>query len=167
MSLYVGNLHSECNDAVLYKKFSTIGHLVSVKVCRDSETSKSLGYAYVNFREEEDAKKAIESMNYDVLYGQAIRIMSANKKPSAFPKAANIVVKNLDPYTNEFNLKEIFSPFGEIVSIKVPKTFRGDSKGIGFVQFAEEEAANEAIASVNGTEIQGRKVSVSKYVYFN
>lgn len=162
MSLYVGNLHPDCNDDVLYKKFSVIGKVSSVKVCRDAETSKSLGYAYVNFADKEDAKTAMDAMNYDLLYGRNIRIMWAQKKPSMLPKAANLVVKNLHSSVNELLLKETFSPFGDIVSIKVVRNSRGDSKGYGFIQFAEEEAAEWAISSLNGKELNQKKLYISK-----
>lgn len=162
MSLYVGNLHPDCNDDVLCKKFSLIGKVSSVKVCRDVETSKSLGYAYVNFGNKEDAKKAMDTMNYDLLNGRNIRIMWAQKKPSMLPKDANLVVKNLHLDVSEVLLKEMFSPFGDIVSIKVARNFRGDSKGYGFIQFAEEEAAEFAIASLNGKELKQKKLVISK-----
>lgn len=162
MSLYVGNLHLDCTDDVLYKKFSIVGKVSSVKVCRDSETSKSLGYAYVNFSDKDDAKTAMDTMNYDLLYGRNIRIMWAQKKPNMLSKAANLVVKNLHSSVDELLLKEIFSPFGEIVSIKVVRNARGDSKGYGFVQFAEEEVAEWAISSLNGKELKQKKLQISK-----
>ena len=162
MSLYVGNLHPDCNDAVLFKKFSIIGKVSSVKVCRDAQTSKSLGYAYVNFSNEEDAKKAMDKMNYDLLYGRNIRIMWAQKKPNMLPRAANLVVKNLHSNVSELELKDMFSPYGDIVSIKVARDSRGDSKGYGFIQFTEEEAADWAMSSLNCKEIKRKKVSISK-----
>lgn len=165
MSLYVGNLHPECNDAVLYKKFSLVGKILSVRVCREAATGKSLGYGYVNYSDPEDAKKAIEMMNYDLCYGRSIRIMWAQKDRCKFQQSANLVVKNLDNDKNERDLKDIFSVYGKILSIKVAKNQRGESKGYGFVQFEDEEAAKCAIAGLNDTEFSGKRLSVSRYFY--
>lgn len=59
-------------------------------------------------------------------------------------------------------LEEMFSQFGKVVSADViTDKYSGRSKGFGFVEMENDEEADEAIAKLNETELEGRKIAVN------
>ncbi|WP_317195798.1 RNA recognition motif domain-containing protein [Pinibacter aurantiacus] len=72
-------------------------------------------------------------------------------------------VSNLDFQVKEEDLRQLFAQFGEVTSVKVIKDREtGRSRGFGFVEMSSDEAANNAITSLNNKELSGRAISVSQ-----
>ena len=62
------------------------------------------------------------------------------------------------------DLQNLFTPFGEVTSAKiVTDKFNNDrSKGFGFVEMADDEAARAAIGQLHDTEVMERKIVVNE-----
>lgn len=164
-SLYVGDLHQDVTEAMLYEKFTTAGQVLSLRVCRDTRTKQSLGYGYVNFSQTQDAERALDTMNFDLLKGKPIRIMWCQRDPALRKSGiGNVFIKNLDRNIDNKAMYDTFSAFGNILSCKVALDENGYSKGYGFVHFENEEAANKAIDKVNGMLLNDKKVYVGKFI---
>nr|DAD41332.1 TPA_asm: hypothetical protein HUJ06_015655 [Nelumbo nucifera] len=164
-SLYVGDLELNVTDSQLYDLFSQLGQVVSVRVCRDLSTRRSLGYAYVNYSNTQDAARALDVLNFTPLNGKPIRIMYSHRDPSIRKSGtANIFIKNLDKAIDNKGLHETFSSFGNILSCKIATDPSGQSKGYGFVQFDNEESAQNAIDKLNGMLINDKQVYVGPFL---
>ncbi|ENN71680.1 polyadenylate-binding protein 4-like isoform X1 [Dendroctonus ponderosae] len=164
-SLYVGDLHPDVTEAMLYEKFSSVGSLASLRVCRDSRTKQSLGYGYVNFSTTLEAETVLDTMNFDLLKGKPIRIMWSQRDPTLRKSGiGNLFIKNLDKNIDNKAMYDTFSAFGHILSCKVALDDDGCSKGYGFVHFETEDVANKAIEKVNGMLLNGKKVYVGKFI---
>ncbi|KAI8027387.1 Polyadenylate-binding protein RBP47 [Camellia lanceoleosa] len=156
------------------------------KVVVDSNTGRSKGYGFVRFGDENERSRAITEMNGMYCSTRAMRIgVATPKKQSAqqqyssqalilagghasngaIPQSAQsdgdssnttIFVGGLDSDVTDEDLRQSFSHYGEVVSVKIPA-----GKGCGFVQFANRNNAEDALERLNGTVIGKQTVRLS------
>src|SRR5215471_17420344 len=75
----------------------------------------------------------------------------------------NIYVGNLSWNLKDQDLSNLFASHGEVVSAKiVTDKFTNRSKGFGFVEMANDDQAQAAIAALNGSEVDGRNIVVNE-----
>lgn len=75
----------------------------------------------------------------------------------------NIFVARLNRQTDDYSLRALFEPFGEVSSAKVIMDREtGNSKGFGFVEMDDSQQAFEAINALNETEFEGSNIVVKK-----
>ena len=75
----------------------------------------------------------------------------------------NIYVGNLSYEVTEEDLQKAFKTYGQVESAKVIKDmYTGRSRGFGFVEMPSDDEAQSAIDELNGSEIKGRALKVSK-----
>jgi len=75
----------------------------------------------------------------------------------------NIYVGNLSYSTSEEDLSALFENIGQVDSARIISDREtGRSKGFGFVEMADNDAAKAAIEQLNGTEFGGRNLTVNE-----
>lgn len=174
-TIFVGDLAADVTDVMLQDAFRT--HYTSVKAAKvitDHTTGRSKGYGFVRFGDEGEQQRAMTEMNGVVLSTRPMRIgPAANKKPASVqqkapyqnaqgnpgesdPNNTTIFVGGLDPSVSDDQLRQVFSPYGELVHVKIPV-----GKGCGFVQFATRASAEQALSALNGAQIGSQNVRLS------
>jgi RNA recognition motif-containing protein len=77
------------------------------------------------------------------------------------PAGANLFIYHLPHDLTDADLATAFAPFGAVISAKVyMDKLTGESKGFGFVSYDTAEAADAAIASMNGFQIGSKRLKV-------
>ncbi len=75
----------------------------------------------------------------------------------------NIYVGNLSYEITDDEVRDIFSPHGEISSVSIIKDkYSGQSKGFGFVEMPNQAEAEEAIKALNESDLKGRNIKVNQ-----
>lgn len=75
--LYVGNLPYSTDDAALESQFSAFGKVESARVITDRDTGRSKGFGFVEMASDEEANKAIESLNGQSMGGRNLTVSEA------------------------------------------------------------------------------------------
>lgn len=74
-----------------------------------------------------------------------------------------LYVGNLSYNVTNDSLKELFDTVGEVVSVNViTDRMTGRARGFGFVEMAENTAAQQAIEQLDGRELDGRAIKVAE-----
>ncbi|GER40886.1 RNA-binding protein [Striga asiatica] len=182
LSIFVGDLAAEVTDALLHETFaSKYPSVKAAKVVIDASTGRSKGYGFVRFGDDAERTQAMTEMNGVYCASRKMRIGAATPRKSSgyqqhySPQGgysngfsaqgsqsdgdsvnATIFVGGLDPNVTDEDLRQPFSQYGEIVSVKIPA-----GKGCGFVQFANRIDAEEALQQLSGTTIGKQTVRLS------
>merc|ERR1719369_2292195 len=164
-NLIVNYLPQTMTQEEIRSLFSSIGEVESCKLIRDKVTGQSLGYGFVNYHRQEDASKAIQTLNGLRLQNKTIKVSYARPSSEAI-KGANLYVSGLPKHMAQPDLERLFSSCGNIITSRIlcdniTGVSKGDgsvpglSKGVGFIRFDQRIEAERAIQKLNGTIPEG------------
>lgn len=166
--IYVGNLPYSCDSAELAGLVQEYGSAEMVEVIYDRNTGRSRGFAFVTMSSPEDANAVIENLDGREHGGRTLRVNSPEKprtreRPTYnnfADKEHKVFIGNLSWGVNDEILSEVFGEHGNVLSAKVLYDETGRSRGFGFVSFSSQSEVEAAVASLNGTELEGRPMRV-------
>jgi len=178
LKIFVGNLPWSVDSAELAELFKDTGEVTMVEVIYDRQTGRSRGFAFVTMATPADADEAVEKFNGYEYQGRALRVNSGppppkdsfaprggfrNERPSGnFNSSNRVFVGNLPWGADELSLEQLFSDHGKVVEAKVVYDREtGRSRGFGFVTLSSPQEIEEAISSLDGSDMDGRQIKVN------
>ncbi|KFM09620.1 Nucleolin, partial [Aptenodytes forsteri] len=161
-TLFVKNLPYRLTEDEMRDVFE---NAQEIRIVMNKE-GNSKGMAYVEFKTEAEANKALEEKQGTEIDGRAMVIDFTGEKShqehqkvfsvgGGERESKTLIVNNLSYAASEETLQELFK---KASSIKMPQTNQGRPKGYAFVEFPTAEDAKEALNSCNNTEIEGRAI---------
>ncbi|CUS15176.1 unnamed protein product [Tuber aestivum] len=168
-TLFVRNLNFTTTTTTLTELFKPINGFLSARVKTKPDPKNpggtlSMGFGFVEFRSMTDAMAAMAALNEHVLEGHKLSVKRSQKhtsspsqaKPTA--KRTKIIIKNLPFEASKKDLRALFSAYGTLRSVRVPKKFSGATRGFGFADFVTAREAQGAMDALRDTHLLGRRL---------
>jgi multiple RNA-binding domain-containing protein 1 len=170
-SLFVRGLPFSTTTSGLAETFKPLDGFVSAVVKTKSDPKKpgqvlSMGFGFVEFRTKEQAQAALKVIDGYKLDGFTLSCKLSHKgQQSAEEKArksagqrTKIIVKNLSFEVNKKDIRTLFSTYGQLRAVRVPKKFDHSSRGFAFVDFTTAREAENAFNALKDSHLLGRKL---------
>ncbi|CAN9467016.1 unnamed protein product [Alternaria alternata] len=171
-TLYVRNLNFSTTTERLTEAFKPLSGFRSAKVKTKIDPKRgvlSMGFGFVEFNSPETATAALRAMDGHDLEGHKLQIKASHKgadaaeerrNEDAAKKAAStkIIIKNLPFEASKKDVRALFTPYGQLRSVRVPKKFDASSRGFGFAEFTTKRDAVNAMNALKNTHLLGRRL---------
>lgn len=173
-SLFVKNLNFKTSDENLKKHFSSRvegGKILSVRIKKHLKNGKnvSMGFGFIEFDSVETATSVCKDLQGTILDGHALILqLCQTKKDEQTVKnvekdksLTKLLVRNVAFEATEKDLRQLFSPFGQIKSLRLPMKF-GNHRGFAFVEYVTKQEAQNALQALSSTHLYGRHLILER-----
>ncbi|PKY51240.1 RNA-binding domain-containing protein [Rhizophagus irregularis] len=139
----------------IYKKIRKFGYVQDMKF-PNGENSTDI--VHVIFKSVKDANDALLHLDGHTFHGLT---MSAKLLSKANDKKGRLIVRNIPWQYREQELLKIFSRYGEVIEVNLPRKFIGGPlRGFAYIQYTNPKYAEKAIGELNETKHHGRTIAV-------
>ncbi|WOK96592.1 hypothetical protein Cni_G05299 [Canna indica] len=167
--LFVGNLPYDMDSEALAHLFEKAGTVEIAEVIYNRETEQSRGFGFVTMSTVEETEKAIDMFHHYDINGRLLTVNKAaprgarvERTPRNFEPSFRIYVGNLPWQVDDARLEQVFSEHGKVVNANVVYDREsGRSRGFGFVRMASQTEMDDAIAALDGQNLDGRTMRVN------
>ena len=163
-NLIVKHIDKDVEESQLHDAFSNFGYVISVKIPTDLDPKtrerKPRSYAFVQYRDEDDAIVAIDELQGACINGVPIIIERYEARQYQKPEDTftNCYINNFPKTWTEEKLKEMFAVFGTPLSVSIIKNKNNESTGAGFCSMSTHEEAVNACAALSTRIIEGKEI---------
>lgn len=135
----------------------------------------SMGYGFVEFASFRIASNAVTRINGSLLDGHSLEAKPSDKRLSVTKAAyarekitkedlknvtCKLIVRNLAFQANSNELRSLFSTFGVVKQIRIPKKMDGQHRGYAFIDFSTKQEAATAFETLKNTHFYGRHLVI-------
>ncbi|CAO2816369.1 unnamed protein product [Amaranthus hypochondriacus] len=172
-TLYVTNLNFSTTDECLGKHIKENmqeGKIISVRIVKRQKKGKtvSAGYGFVEFDSVETADTACKALQGTVLDKHALNFQHHHttekkvlEKAETDRSLTKLKVGNVAFEATEKDLRQLFSPFGQVKSLRLPKR-PGGHRGFAFVEYVTKQEAEKALKALSSTHLYGRHLVLER-----
>ncbi|RAL37707.1 hypothetical protein DM860_000401 [Cuscuta australis] len=174
-SLYVKNLNFKTSDESLKQHFNGSmkdGKIISARVKKHTKNGKivSMGFGFIEFDSVDTAINVCRDLQGTILDGHALILQLCHAKDrqgQALSKvekdksSTKLLVRNVAFEATEKELRQLFNPFGQIKSLRLPMR-SGSHRGFAFVEFVTKQEAQNAFESLSSTHFYGRHLVMER-----
>lgn len=187
-SVYIKNLNFDTRDAelkthflkALRKRPRVANSLRSATVAmrrknegKDSERL-SMGFGFLEFSSRSDAVEAVKIAQNTVLDGHTLQLRLSNKgdadqqrnlkrkkaSSSSVKTGPKLLVRNVAFEATNKDIRQLFSAFGQLKTLRIPKKMDGSHRGFAFVEFVSKNEAKAAFEALTSTHLYGRHLVI-------
>lgn len=170
VSIFVKNLNFSTTSAQLSDVFKDLPGFVVALIKtkpnpKDSQSTLSMGFGFVEFRTKDDAELAIRTFDNHNLNGHRMQLKLSHRKAGASKperakseKTNKIIIKNLPFEATRKDVLELFGTYGQVKSVRVPKKFDKSARGFAFVEYTLLKEAEDAMNQLEGVHLLGRRL---------
>lgn len=175
-TLFVKNLSFLTTTERLREVFKPLDGFISAKIKMKPDTKKpgeflSMGFGFLEFSSEQHAQAALASMDGYKLDGHELLIRASHKAVDAAEqrrkeddikklagRRTKIIIKNLPFEISKKDIRALFSAYGQLRSVRLPKKFDSSTRGFAFADFVTAREAESAMAALKNTHLLGRRL---------
>jgi RNA recognition motif-containing protein len=163
--VWVTNFPPAADEAFIRGLFEKYGQILDIRF-PSLQHNTHRRFCYVEFERNDQAKAAsigLDDHEFEDGLKLKVKISDPGQKQSrsgAMEERREIYVKNVDWAATEEDLKQLFSEYGNVESVRIPRQIDGRSKGIGFVVFSSPDQATAACVATNDQMFKSRKLHV-------
>ncbi|XP_074599351.1 poly(U)-binding-splicing factor hfp [Brevipalpus obovatus] len=173
--VYVGSISFELKEDTVRQAFLPFGPIKSINMSWDPLTQKHKGFAFVEYELPEAAQLALDQMNGVMIGGRNIKVGRPSNMPQAAPiieqitqeakKFNRVYIASIHSDLTESDIQSVFEAFGKIKTCKLAQLqYPGRHKGYGFIEYETEQAAIDAINSMNLFDLGGQYLRVGRAI---
>ncbi|KOS20750.1 putative RNA-binding protein [Escovopsis weberi] len=169
LTVYVANYPPTADEKYIRDLFKSCGEILSIR-WPSLKVNVHRRFCYVSFRDRDASARAVAKDGITI--GGSYKLLAkysdpGHKKNREGPVAEGreVHISGLNTAATEDELRSIFSKFGNVTRINIPRNMSGKGRGFAFVVFETREEAEESASELNNTKFLNQilHVEISKH----